>query len=116
MIEPLNLVTEESYCEGTMEFDGFTRFNGTLKGELKGKTNSELIIGQNGVVEGIVNGDTIIVDGFVRGDIHAKKRVVISETGRVIGNIDSPNLAIKFGGFFEGKSKTLDIPEASTSL
>ena len=101
--ENMNLITAGSSFEGSVEFGDFTRFEGYVRGTLKGRPGSHLIIGENGVVEGKVEGDTVIIDGFVRGDITATTKVVVSETGRVIGEISSPSVAIKFGGFFEGK-------------
>jgi cytoskeletal protein CcmA (bactofilin family) len=99
----VNLITAGSKFEGTVEFSDFTRFEGYIRGHLKGLPGSQLILGENGVVEGSVEGDTIIIDGFVRGDIAATTKVVISETGRVIGQIKAPSVAIKFGGYFDGK-------------
>ena len=99
----VNLITAGSRFEGTVEFQAYTRFEGYLNGTLRGGTGSELILGENGVVEGKVEGDTVVIDGFVRGDIVATTRVVISETGRVIGEITAPSVAIKFGGYFDGK-------------
>ena len=103
---PTNLIHEKTKLEGIVEFSNFTRFEGRLKGELRGTSNSELIIGQNGVIEGTIHCDTIIIDGFVRGEIYASKNVKISTQGKVIGKIVSPNFSIEFGGFFEGSCST----------
>jgi cytoskeletal protein CcmA (bactofilin family) len=99
----VNLITAGTRLEGTIEFQAFTRFEGLLQGTLKGAPQSELILGENAVVEGKIMGDVVIIDGFVRGDIVATSKVVITETGRVIGEIDAPNVAIKFGAYFDGK-------------
>lgn len=101
--ENVNLISTGSRFEGTVEFSNYTRFEGYIRGNLKGSTGSKLVLGENGVVEGNVDGDEVIVDGFVRGDIKASSKVTISETGRVIGEIKAPSVAIKFGGYFDGK-------------
>lgn len=101
--DEVNLITAGSKFEGVVEFNEFTRFEGYIRGTLKGKEGSELVLGENGVVEGNIDGDVVIIDGFVRGDIKALRKVVISETGRVIGEIQAPSVAIKFGGYFDGK-------------
>lgn len=99
----VNLISAGSRFEGTVEFSQYTRFEGYLEGKLRGTEGSTLVLGENGFVEGLVDGDQIIIDGFVRGEIKAKTSVVVSETGRVVGQIISPSIAIKFGGFFDGQ-------------
>src|SRR5258708_4832577 len=101
--QEVNLINTATKFEGLVEFGGFTRFEGMIKGTLKGSKGSEIILGENSVVEGIVDCDTVVVDGFVRGNIKATGKVVISETGRMIGDITAPSVAIKFGGYFDGK-------------
>lgn len=115
-VEPhdVNLITAGSRFEGTVEFTNYTRFEGYVRGTLKGSPGSELVLGQNGVVEGKIDGDTVVIDGFVRGDIKATSKVVISETGRVIGEITSPSVAIKFGGYFDGKCAMESLLPATT--
>ena len=100
--DQINLITPGSRFEGLVEFSDYTRFEGFIKGTLRGNKGSELILGENGVVEGLIEAETVTIDGFVRGNITATHKVVISETGRVIGEIKSPSVAIKFGGYFDG--------------
>src|SRR5262249_40938743 len=69
--ENVNLISVGSRFEGTVEFNNYTRFEGYIRGNLKGASGSKLVLGENGVVEGNVDGDEVIVDGFVRGDIKA---------------------------------------------
>jgi cytoskeletal protein CcmA (bactofilin family) len=113
--EKVNLITSSTHLEGTIEFKDFTRFEGCLRGTLRGRPGCELILGENSVVEGKIEGDVIIIDGFVRGDIKATGRVVISETGRVIGEIHAPSVAIKFGGYFDGKCAMDSIQREGTA-
>lgn len=110
--QEINLITAGSKFEGTIEFSGFTRFEGYLQGVLKGTVGSELILGKNAVVEGKIEGDLIVVDGFVRGEIKAKTKVIVSSLGRVVGQIEAPNVGVEFGAYFEGKclmSTTLPV-------
>ena len=102
----INIISSTSKLEGTVEFSEYTRFEGYITGKVIGKPGSEIILGENAVVEGEINGDTVIIDGFVRGNISASTKVVVSETGRVIGHINSPSVAIKFGAHFDGKCAT----------
>ena len=107
-----NIVAQGTRMEGKICFDNLSRVHGTLVGEVSSTEGSTLVLSETALVEGSINADTLIVDGFVRGDITAKTRVVLSGTGRVIGNIKTPSLTIEFGAYFEGRSLMEDKPAA----
>lgn len=113
--DAVNLISTGSRFEGTIEFSDYTRFEGFVSGTLKGSRGSELIVGENGVVEGKVEGDIVVIDGFVRGDIKAANKVIISGTGRVVGEISSPSVSIEFGGFFDGKCTMGILPKEGST-
>ena len=106
-IDQTNLITTETKLKGTVTFSGFTRFDGAIEGNIVGRPGSEIVLGETGVVEGQINGDLIIIDGFVRGDVEATGKIVLTETGRVIGTLKAPSIAISFGAFFEGSCETV---------
>ena len=68
------------------------------------------ILPDEGVIEGNIDADTLWIDGFVRGDVTAKTLVVLSSTGRVVGNIRAKNVKFEFGSYFEGKCMTEGDP------
>jgi len=102
----INIVSEGSEIRGDITFDQITRVHGVLKGEISTKDGSTLILSENSMVEGNIYADTLWVDGFVRGNITARTLVVVSCTGRVIGNIRAKNLQLEFGAYFEGRCST----------
>lgn len=99
----INVVSEGTRIEGKVTFDHVSRVHGTLVGEVHATPGSTLILSETSVVEGNIQADTLMIDGFVRGDIVARTKVVVSGTGRVIGNIKAPSLIIDFGAYFEGQ-------------
>ena len=99
----INIIAEGTRIEGQVLFDHVTRVHGVLVGEVHAKEGSNLILSETAVIEGNIDADTLIIDGYVRGDIMAKARVVISRTGRVIGNIQTASLILEFGAHFEGR-------------
>jgi len=103
----INIISEETVLEGKIVLDCLSRVHGTLEGEVIAKKGSELILAETSIVRGNIHGDTVIVDGFVQGDIEATTRVIISSTGRVSGNIATPSLDVKFGAHFEGRANVL---------
>jgi len=108
----INMVSEGSRIEGQVVFDHISRIHGILVGQVKGKEGSTLILSETGVVEGNIEADTLMIDGYIHGDILAKTRVLISRTGRVIGNIKTPSLIVEFGAYFEGQCNMNGIEKA----
>jgi cytoskeletal protein CcmA (bactofilin family) len=99
----INIVAEGTRIEGQVVFDHVSRVHGVLVGEVRAKAGSTLIISETAVVEGNIEADTLMIDGYVHGDVIAKTRVIVSRTGRVVGNIKTPSLTLEFGGYFEGR-------------
>jgi cytoskeletal protein CcmA (bactofilin family) len=99
----VNIVSEGTRIEGQVVFDQVSRVYGILVGEVRAKEGSTLILSESSIVEGNIEADTLVIDGYVQGDVVAKTRVVISKTGRVVGNIKAPSLVLEFGAYFEGR-------------
>ena len=51
---------------------------------------------------------SVIIEGFVEGDIRATRSVEIHTPGRVKGNIITPSLFIDRGVIFEGSCQMVD--------
>lgn len=98
----INLIAEQTQIDGKISLGEISRVHGVLKGEILAPEGSTLILSETGVIEGTLFADTLLVDGYVRGDIVATKRVTLSRTGRVIGTIKTPSLVVEFGAYFEG--------------
>lgn len=77
-------------------------FNGTL--EAKGT----LTVGSSAFVEAHITGENIIIAGKVRGDIVAKKMLVLMPTAVLTGNISTPKLNIVEGAIFQGKCQMME--------
>lgn len=101
----INIIGEGSRIEGDVVLDEIARVHGVIVGQVQAKDGSTLILGETAMVEGTIHADTLIVDGFVRGDIIARRRVVISRTGRVVGTVATPLLKLEFGSYFEGRCR-----------
>jgi len=77
-------------------------FNGTLE------TSGTLTIGSSAFVEAHIIGENIIIAGKVRGDIVAKKMLVLMPTAVLTGNISTSKLNIVEGAIFQGKCQMMD--------
>jgi cytoskeletal protein CcmA (bactofilin family) len=110
----INVVAEGTRIEGKVTFNQISRVHGVLVGDVHAEDGSTLILGETSIVEGNVQADVLMIDGYVHGDISAKTKVTISRTGRVVGNIHTKNLKLEFGAYFEGRSQ-MDSPAATTN-
>jgi cytoskeletal protein CcmA (bactofilin family) len=105
---------KETAFEGKITFEGVFRLEGKFEGEIfEGGT---LIVGETGTVKGKVGANTVIVNGLVEGEIHAKARMEIHSAGKVYGDIFTPLLAINEGGILEGHCKMEGILEQKGDL
>ena len=115
MIESkINIISEGTRLEGTLIFEETSRIHGVLVGEIQAVTGSTLILAETSVVEGNIHADTLMVDGYVRGNVTTKSRLVISRTGRIIGNIHTPALKLEPGSYFEGRC-TMDEKDSRST-
>ena len=102
----INIISETTKLSGKLELAETTRFHGTLNGDLVAHPGSTVVLGESGFIEGNVKADAIVIDGFIRGDVTATSKVVLSGLGRVIGDIKAPSVSIDYGAHFEGKCFT----------
>ncbi|MGH8011603.1 MAG: polymer-forming cytoskeletal protein [Candidatus Binataceae bacterium] len=85
---------------GKLSFDGPTRIDGQVDGEITAKDN--LMIGESAVVTAQIKAVSIVVAGKISGDITASQRLEIRPTARVVGNLTAPVLVVHEGALFEG--------------
>ena len=100
---------KQTLFEGKMTFEGVFRLDGKFEGEIF--ESGTLIVGETATIKGKVGLDTIIINGLVEGDVHARTRVEIHSTGKVYGTLFTPVLTINEGGIFEGHCKMEGAPD-----
>lgn len=112
----ITLFSENSHIEGTLELGSVARIHGSVKGRLTGRPGSLIVLGQRSRIEGSLECDELWIEGFVRGDIVCRTKVVLASTARVVGDVTSPSISIEPGAYFEGSCKsTGPIPGSDTT-
>jgi len=89
--------------EGKFTFDSPVKIDGTIRGEVH--SSSLLIIGEDGVVEGLMCVGSLVVLGRAKGSIVVEEKVQIGARGEVQADIEGGLLAIELGGVFLGTKK-----------
>jgi len=94
--------------QGTLSFKDPVnlKINGNFNGTME--CRGTLTIGSTASVDAHIIGDNIVIAGKVRGEIIAKKMIVMMPTAVLNGNISTPKLNIVEGAIFQGKCQMLD--------
>jgi cytoskeletal protein CcmA (bactofilin family) len=85
--------------------------NGRLEGTISLK-NNKLEIGPSGSIVADAIAKVIVINGEIKGDVYASDKVVVTKTGRVIGNIFATNISVEDGAILKG-SVDMDGHDAS---
>ena len=84
----LTLIANNASITGDLEFSGKLRIDGSLKGNVIGKTDKcELTIGRDGRVEGEIHVGHVIVDGTVDGHLHSSNFIQLAAKACINGNV-----------------------------
>jgi cytoskeletal protein CcmA (bactofilin family) len=108
-LRPSAKIVESPAPASQFSFEGTLSLDGYLSGVVRSQAGT-LIISETAELQASIFVATAIVEGFVRGDIRATERVELGRQGRVIGNIETPALAIQPGAIFEGQCHFLPPP------
>jgi len=104
-----------------MEVTGEVRFAEVLRvdGRLSGTVISEsgsLMVSERGRVQAKVEAGFVDVFGTVEGTITAKHKVEIRSTGRVYGDIYTPDLNIEDGAVFDGRCHMVEAHQPDEKM
>src|SRR5207244_7926764 len=85
------------------------KFSGdlTFDGKIDGDMNSEgtLHLGENAVLKGNINVNSVVMRGKINGNVIAKEKIDIKSKTESFGDIRAPKLAIEEGVTHVGKSE-----------
>src|SRR6516164_4994831 len=100
---------------GELEFAGTLRIDGNFHGSIS--TGDMLIIGEHALVHADIKVGDIEVHGQVFGSIDAKRRIEVSASGRLRGDVRTPVLSVSPGGVLDGRIQMAgDHPEEELTV
>lgn len=103
------LIGKEVVVEGNLNGEGDVQINGQFTGEIE--IAGDLIVGEHGKVKAEIEAKNVYVGGEVDGNIKARKKLHILETGRINGDVTSQALSIEPGGILKGSSQMQEVSE-----
>lgn len=99
----------ETSFKGTMKFKKSLKIDGSFEGNIE--SSGSLYIEENAVVRAQIKVGTIIVGGKVIGNIEATEKLELLDSGKIFGNVRTPNLKIAEGVEFDGECEMIKNPE-----
>ena len=90
--------------------------NLVIEGQVEGNVDladHSLTIGDSGTVNANLHAKTVQIHGTVNGDIDGAELVVVSKSGRVLGNIVAPRVTLEEGAQFKG---SIDMSPGNAKL
>ncbi len=100
-IKLTTLIGEGAEVEGNFSALGSARIDGHIGGNVS--VEGTLIVGVSGRISGDVNADAVIVGGEVAGNIIAPKKAELTNTAKVLGDIQTAVIVIDEHAVFQGK-------------
>jgi cytoskeletal protein CcmA (bactofilin family) len=95
------IIGPSSTIEGKISATGTVRIDGTYTGDIF--SDADVIVGENGVINGNIHANNISVSGKVDGNVMCRGLLEILPTGRLDGDIEVNKISICDGAIFKGK-------------
>jgi cytoskeletal protein CcmA (bactofilin family) len=97
------LIGPNTTLEGSIKTEGSLTVEGQIRGKVEAK--GEVLVGGAGKVEADIFADAVMVAGEIVGEIVARRRLEITNTGSVIGDVRAASITVKEGGKVDGSFK-----------
>ena len=98
-----NVLGSDVEVQGTLKFSGELTFDGKLDGEIQ--SDGALNLGDNAIIKGNVNVNTVVLRGKINGNFSAREKIEIKAKTELFGDIRAAKLVIEEGVTFVGKSE-----------
>ena len=99
------LVGAKVVLRGDVVFSGGLHVDGMVVGTISAEPGAEalLVVSEKGRIEGEVRVPHVVIDGTVKGDIHAPGKVELAARARIEGNIHYRLLEMAAGAEVNGR-------------
>ena len=109
------LLGKAATLHGDLEFAGGLHLDGRVIGNVRSSAQDSgaLSVSESGLIEGTVEVTSIVMNGTVNGDMHARERLVLGGKARVNGNVYYGVIEMAPGAVITGK--LIPLGESSNS-
>ena len=106
-----SVISSDLTIRGDLESTGDITIDGAVEGNIKCRT---LILGEEPVIKSSIEADTVRICGVFSGDVRARK-VVLTKTAQVSGDIFHECLEVEEGASLEGRLGRLKKEKANAN-
>ena len=113
-----SLIAQGSRIEGNLRFTEGLRIDGEVVGNTSANPErpSILVISEAAVVEGELRADHVIINGTVRGPVHATELLELQPQARIEGDVYYKALEMHRGAMITGQLRPTDDGEEKPLL
>jgi cytoskeletal protein CcmA (bactofilin family) len=105
-----SLIAGGTRIEGNMKFNEGLRVDGEVYGDIQSapeEAGSLLVISEAAVVQGAIQADHVIINGTVRGPVHARELLELQPKARIEGDVSYVALEMHQGATISGQLRPL---------
>ena len=104
-----SLIAQGTRIEGNMKFNEGLRVDGEVYGDIQATSeeNSLLVISEAAIVQGAIMADHVIINGTVRGPVHARELLELQPKARIEGDVSYIALEMHQGATISGQLRPL---------
>ncbi|MGZ5181889.1 MAG: bactofilin family protein [Ramlibacter sp.] len=105
-----SLIAHGTRVEGNVNFTEGLRVDGEVIGNVQALTEepSMLVISEAAAVQGEIQADHVIVNGVVRGPVHARELLELQPKARIEGDVSYRALEMHQGAVISGQLRPLE--------
>jgi cytoskeletal protein CcmA (bactofilin family) len=96
----ITLLAKGVQLKGEIRVEGTVRIDGRLEGDIH--TKGQVIIGEDGLVQGTIEAGTVVSSGRIKAKVTAIERVHLLKTATLIGEVHAPVLMMEEGAKIQG--------------
>ena len=105
------VLSQDIDFSGTVSFEEPFLIRGNVSGDIDAK--GLLVIDEEAVVNAGIRTSRVVIKGLVKGDVIASEKVELASTGRLEGDIVTPEISMENGCVFNGRCSMTVVKEAN---
>jgi cytoskeletal protein CcmA (bactofilin family) len=113
-----SLIAHGTRVEGNLKFTEGLRVDGEVVGDIRALTeeSSMLVISESAMVQGEIHADHVIINGSVRGPVHARELLELQPKAHIEGDVSYRALEMHQGAVISGQLRPLLVGEEKPLL
>jgi cytoskeletal protein CcmA (bactofilin family) len=106
-----SLIAPGTCIEGSLKFIDGLRVDGEVIGDIRALDDrpSILVISESAVVTGSVHADHVIINGRVKGPVHASELLELQPKAKIEGDVSYKSLEMHQGAAISGQLKPVSL-------